>query len=66
MILRYMLRGASWYYYPRFCRSAYRHHYLPDYVGSDVGFRVVCPAPQRAVLPTLLNRLKSFLLAISA
>jgi formylglycine-generating enzyme required for sulfatase activity len=37
-----LLRGGSWVYYPRFCRSAYRFHFRPDYASLDVGFRVVC------------------------
>ena len=37
-----LLRGGSWYFYPRSCRSAYRGHNQPDYAFNDVGFRVVC------------------------
>jgi formylglycine-generating enzyme required for sulfatase activity len=38
-----LLRGGSWFYDPRFCRSAYRGLARPDDAsGSDVGFRVVC------------------------
>jgi len=37
-----LLRGGSWDYYPRFCRSAYRNHYRPDDADYYVGFRVVC------------------------
>ena len=37
-----LLRGGSWYGFPRFCRSAYRSHSQPDYADLDVGFRVVC------------------------
>jgi formylglycine-generating enzyme required for sulfatase activity len=29
-------------YLPRYCRSAYRFHYLPGYAFYFVGFRVVC------------------------
>jgi formylglycine-generating enzyme required for sulfatase activity len=37
-----LLRGGSWHFYPRFCRSAYRYPYRPDNADYDVGFRVVC------------------------
>ncbi|MFN5195394.1 MAG: formylglycine-generating enzyme family protein, partial [Cyanobacteriota bacterium] len=37
-----LLRGGSWYDGPRYCRSAYRHRYLPVYASGSVGFRVVC------------------------
>jgi formylglycine-generating enzyme required for sulfatase activity len=37
-----LLRGGSWFINPRYCRSAYRGHYLPDDALNDVGFRVVC------------------------
>ena len=37
-----LLRGGSWYYFPRYCRSAYRYHYQPGYANFSVGFRVVC------------------------
>jgi formylglycine-generating enzyme required for sulfatase activity/RES domain-containing protein len=37
-----LLRGGSWGSSPRFCRSAYRYHYRPDYAVDNVGFRVVC------------------------
>ncbi len=36
-----VLRGGSWYDYPRSCRSAYRDRDSPDHRGSNVGFRVV-------------------------
>ena len=35
-----ILRGGSWYYHPRFTRSAYRFSKPPDYRFSNVGFRV--------------------------
>ncbi|MDB9413797.1 SUMF1/EgtB/PvdO family nonheme iron enzyme [Microcystis aeruginosa] len=39
------LRGGSWYYYPIFCRSAFRFHYLRrGSFYSYLGFRVVCGA----------------------
>jgi formylglycine-generating enzyme required for sulfatase activity len=37
-----LLRGGSWYYGPRGCRSAYRDHDQPDDANFSVGFRVVC------------------------
>ena len=36
-----LLRGGSWFNYPRACRSAFRGHYRPDCAFSSVGFRVV-------------------------
>ncbi|MDB9415129.1 formylglycine-generating enzyme family protein [Microcystis aeruginosa] len=42
---RCVLRGGSWYYYPHFCRSAYRFSY--DWrvlIFNFGGFRVVCGA----------------------
>jgi formylglycine-generating enzyme required for sulfatase activity len=38
-----MLRGGSWYYNPRACRSAYRNDNHPDSRVGHVGFRVVVP-----------------------
>jgi formylglycine-generating enzyme required for sulfatase activity len=37
-----LLRGGSWYSYPRYCRSAYRFHSRPAYANYFFGFRVVC------------------------
>ena len=39
---RRLLRGGSWLFYPRYCRSAYRDHFQPVGANSRVGFRVVC------------------------
>jgi formylglycine-generating enzyme required for sulfatase activity len=39
---RKLLRGGSWNFDPRNCRSAYRFHILPGDAFSIVGFRVVC------------------------
>ena len=33
-------RGGGWYGYPRDCRSANRYGASPDYVKSDLGFRI--------------------------
>jgi formylglycine-generating enzyme required for sulfatase activity len=44
-----LLRGGSWHFNPRLCRSAYRNRTQPDDASSDVGFRVVC-LPQDASL----------------
>lgn len=38
---RRLLRGGSWLYSPRYCRSAYRNHYYPDGRINRFGFRVV-------------------------
>jgi formylglycine-generating enzyme required for sulfatase activity len=37
-----LLRGGSWYYYPGYCRSAYRSYNLPDLRLNSIGFRVCC------------------------
>ena len=37
-----LLRGGSWDYTPRSCRSAYRNHFQPGNAYYGVGFRVVC------------------------
>jgi len=37
-----LLRGGSWYFYLRNCRSAYRFRSQPDNADGLVGFRVVC------------------------
>jgi formylglycine-generating enzyme required for sulfatase activity len=39
---RRLLRGGSWFNYPRNCRSASRYHSRPVSADLDVGFRVVC------------------------
>ena len=39
---RRLLRGGSWSYNPRYCRSALRGRGRPDYADAFVGFRVVC------------------------
>jgi formylglycine-generating enzyme required for sulfatase activity len=37
-----LLRGGSWNFFPRYCRSAFRNRNHPDYRNYDVGFRVCC------------------------
>ncbi|MFM7551079.1 MAG: formylglycine-generating enzyme family protein, partial [Cyanobacteriota bacterium] len=61
-----LLRGGSWYSYPRRCRSADRNCYLPPYrFLGNVGFRV-CSFPQDCLLgpltlePLALSRLCPF------
>ena len=39
---RRLLRGGSWDYFPRSCRSAFRNHSRPVNALDLVGFRVVC------------------------
>jgi len=41
-----LLRGGSWNYYPRCCRSTYRYDYKPDVRLNPLGFRVSCSAPE--------------------
>jgi formylglycine-generating enzyme required for sulfatase activity len=36
-----VVRGGSWYYNPRCCRSAFRESRSPSERGNDLGFRVV-------------------------
>ena len=36
-----IVRGGSWNYVPRYCRSAYRDHDTPGFRNDDIGFRVV-------------------------
>jgi formylglycine-generating enzyme required for sulfatase activity len=39
-----MLRGGSWDFIPRYCRSAYRFYIDPNFRDNSVGFRVVVSA----------------------
>jgi formylglycine-generating enzyme required for sulfatase activity len=41
-----LLRGGSWYYYPGYCRSAYRINDTLDDRDYNIGFRVVCATPR--------------------
>ncbi|MEM9007805.1 MAG: formylglycine-generating enzyme family protein [Cyanobacteria bacterium P01_F01_bin.86] len=41
-----VVRGGSWFVYPRFCRSAYRYSNTPGNRHDYIGFRVVCSAPR--------------------
>jgi formylglycine-generating enzyme required for sulfatase activity len=49
---RRILRGGSWGYDPRLCRSAYRLNYGPGNDYDFSGFRVVCSAPRALQRPT--------------
>lgn len=42
MIVYYLLRGGSWYFFPGDCRSAYRVRLRPGPANPYVGFRVAC------------------------
>jgi formylglycine-generating enzyme required for sulfatase activity len=46
-----LLRGGSWFLFPRDCRSAYRSWDPPDSRGNGGGFRVCC-LPQDLILYT--------------
>ena len=41
-----IIRGGSWYYHPRGCRSAHRDWDPPGCEGIDLGFRVCCSSPR--------------------
>ncbi|MEM6866807.1 MAG: formylglycine-generating enzyme family protein [Cyanobacteria bacterium P01_C01_bin.121] len=41
-----VVRGGSWNDFPWNCRSAYRLSFNPDVRYTDIGFRVVCRAPE--------------------
>ena len=43
---RRILRGGSWDFNPRNCRSAYRYDFEPGLDHGNGGFRVVCSAPR--------------------
>lgn len=36
-----MLKGGSWFFFARCCRSAYRMHSEPEMVNSNIGFRII-------------------------
>jgi formylglycine-generating enzyme required for sulfatase activity len=42
---RRLLRGGSWCFIPRFCRSAYRSYDSRDIRNDNFGFRVCCEPP---------------------
>jgi formylglycine-generating enzyme required for sulfatase activity len=42
---RKVLRGGSWDFFPRLCRSAYRFSVTRVYRDVSLGFRVICCAP---------------------
>jgi len=42
----YVVRGGSWRYSPRLCRSAYRSRDHPGSRSDGIGFRVVCVVPR--------------------
>ena len=46
-------RGGSWFYGPRYCRSAYRFSLDPGYRFDLLGFRVSCAAPSTLWSPCL-------------
>jgi len=41
-----VIRGGSWFNYPRVCRSAFRFDFFPVNRIDDDGFRVVCERPR--------------------
>jgi formylglycine-generating enzyme required for sulfatase activity len=41
-----ILRGGSWVNYPRYCRSACRHHLNPALRDYGIGFRLACATPR--------------------
>jgi formylglycine-generating enzyme required for sulfatase activity len=45
-----LLRGGSWGFNPRYCRSVRRIPARPGEAGDVIGFRVVCLHPPRMVV----------------
>jgi len=41
-----VMRGGSWRYFPRYCRSAYRNYFKPDDRRNNFGFRIARSAPR--------------------
>jgi formylglycine-generating enzyme required for sulfatase activity len=41
-----ILRGGSWFFNPRYCRSRKRYSHAPDNRYNFIGFRVSCSAPR--------------------
>ncbi|MBD1848290.1 SUMF1/EgtB/PvdO family nonheme iron enzyme [Cyanobacteria bacterium FACHB-63] len=41
-----VVRGGSWDLNPRYCRSAHRDNYSPNFRYATFGFRVVCSTPR--------------------
>ena len=58
---RRVRRGGSWDLNPRYCRSAYRYHFSPDYQVSHLGFRVIL-APYASLLPESVEGILSSVL----
>ena len=40
-----VVRGGSWFSFPRLCRSAYRYRFAPDSWNSNLGFRLALDFP---------------------
>jgi formylglycine-generating enzyme required for sulfatase activity len=45
-----LLRGGSWFNFPRYCRAAFRLGLRPGYSNGTVGFRPGCFAPPGSLL----------------
>ena len=45
-----LLRGGSWFNYPRDARAAFRISFIPDNVNTDIGLRPCCPSPPGSLL----------------
>jgi formylglycine-generating enzyme required for sulfatase activity len=48
----HVIRGGSWMYFARCCRSASRGRDDPDFRGRNLGFRVVCVLSDRTICLT--------------
>jgi hypothetical protein len=56
---RAVSRGGAWYGNPKYCRSAFRFHAVPDGASDFVGFRVCCPSAKKSNLPQKITSINN-------